>query len=101
MKQSEKDGSRKPQSGRVSTRMEGTLSQGCEAASTGWAVVMVGGGVPTGSSEHLPQGYNTCGQDTSTPGIFGVGFSAGLLELFLYVNSSIVSSSLKVDIQRS
>ena len=80
--------------------MEGTLSRGCEVASTGWAVVMVGA-VPTGSSEHLPQGYNTCGQDTSTPGIFGAGFSAGLLELFLYVNSSIVSSSLKVDIQRS
>ena len=58
--------------------MEGTPSGGCEAASTGRAVVM-GGGVPTGSSEHLPQGYNTCGQDTSTPGIFGAGFSAGLL----------------------
>lgn len=39
--------------------------------------------------------------DTSTPGISGVGFSAGLPVLFLYVNSSIVSSSLKVGIQRS
>lgn len=55
MKQSEKDGSRKPQSGRVSTRMEGTLSQGCEAASTGWAVVMVGGGSPQGLLSTYPR----------------------------------------------
>ena len=100
MKQSEKDDSRKSQSGRASTWMEGTPSGSCEAASTGRVVVVVGS--PQGLLSTRPRDTTLVAKtDTSTPGISGVGFSAGLPVLFLYVNSSVVSSSLKVGIQRS
>lgn len=60
------------------------------------------GGSPQGLLSTRPRDTTLVAKiDTSTPGISGVGFSAGLPVLFLYVNSSIVSSSLKVGIQRS
>lgn len=90
----------------------GAESRNEEGRACGWKVCRLeavkqpaqGGGrgrVPTGSSEHSPQGDNSWPRQTHpAQGSLELVFSAGFLVLFLYLNSSIVSSSLKVDIPK-